>query len=145
MSPEDFLILAIRLSASSGQAELRSAVSRAYYSVFHQARLLVEACGVACPESGEAHDKVAKCLQHARDALLDAAGSKLNSLRGMRNDADYRLSDLRFAQPSFVAIQVSVAREIADVLRAANSRIDSIKPPMRSYAKDILRLPVRPT
>lgn len=143
MKPDDFLVLAIRLSAGAGQAELRSAVSRAYYSVFHQARLLVEACGVICPVSGEAHDKVAKCLQHAGDPVLDTAGSKLTSLRVMRNDADYRLNDQRFSQSAFVGIQIAIAREIADVLRTAHGRLEALQPPMRSYAKDILKLPLR--
>jgi hypothetical protein len=65
MSPDDFLALAARLSASSGEAERRSAVSRAYYGVFHIARQVIEACGVTCPESAEAHDKISKCLQQS--------------------------------------------------------------------------------
>ena len=143
MNPDDFLVLALKLSAGAGQAELRSAVSRGYYGVFHLARLFVDGCGVTLPESAEAHDKVAKCLQHAGDPLLDAAGSELNSLRSMRNAADYRLGDGRFAQARFVVVQLAKARQIADALRSAQGRIDILRLPMRAYAKDILKLPLR--
>jgi uncharacterized protein (UPF0332 family) len=142
MSPDDFLVLATRLSASPGEAELRSAVSRAYYGLFHTARLLIEACDVSCPESGEAHDKIAKCLQNSQSPDVAAAGSKLNSFRTVRNHADYRLSDERFKNAKFIAIQLAIAREIADALG-----IDAtfIRSPLRNYARDVLKLAVRGT
>src|SRR5688572_18367436 len=143
MNPDDFLTLAMKLSASAGEVERRSAVSRAYYGVFHLARLRLESCGLTCPESAEAHDKISKCLQHAGDNDLAAAGSKLHSLRTARNHADYRLSDPRFADAKFIAVQLAIAREIFDSLKMASRGNDEARLAMRRYARDILKLTIR--
>lgn len=140
MSPDEFLVLATRLSAGTGEADLRSAVSRAYYGLFHRARLLLEACEVTCPESAEAHDKIAKCLQNSQSPNVAAAGSKLHSFRTTRNHADYRLSDARFQNAKFIAIQMAIAREIADALRVEPA---VIRGPVRTYARDVLKLLLR--
>lgn len=143
MTPDEFLVLATRLSASTGEAELRSAVSRAYYDVFHAARLLIEDCGVACPESAEAHDKVSKCLQNSQHANIVATGDKLSSLRTARNRADYRLQDTRYGNPNYVAVQMAIAREIADALRIAQTDVQAIRDPIRHYAASTLKLILR--
>lgn len=46
MDPADFISLAIRLSNNPREADLRTAVSRAYYGAFHLARRLLRDCGV---------------------------------------------------------------------------------------------------
>jgi uncharacterized protein (UPF0332 family) len=143
MNPEAFMVLAVKLSGSSGEAERRSAVSRSYYGLFHCACLLVEECGVVCPESAEAHDKVAKCLQHSGDAAIDAVGKELNSFRTVRNQADYRLTDVRFTDAKFIQIQLGVARRAFTTLLDARADTGRIRGPIRKYAKGILKLPVR--
>lgn len=143
MIPDEFLVLAVRLSASSGEAERRSAVSRAYYAIFHRARLLVEDCGVVCPATAEVHDKLVKCLSNAHDANLTIVGDKLNMSRTARNSADYRLNDQSFSSAKYVAIQIALAREMADSLTAARTRMPTFRSALRSYARDILKLPVR--
>lgn len=140
MSPDDFLVLATRLSAGAGEAELRSAVSRAYYGLFHSARQLLDECDVICPESAEAHDKIAKCLQNSEIPNVAAAGSKLHSFRTTRNHADYRLSDARFQNVKFIAVQMAIVREIADALRVEPA---AIRGPVRAYARDVLKLLLR--
>lgn len=119
MNPDDFLVLAVRLSASSGESERRTAISRAYYAVFHKARVLVEGCGIVCPPTAEVHDKLARCLQNAQDADLAMIGDKLNMFRSVRNTADYRLNEPKFGNSQFVALQLAMARETADALAAS--------------------------
>ncbi len=143
MKPDEFLVLAVRLSASPGEAERRSAVSRAYYAIFHTARLVVEDCGIVCPSSAEVHDKLAKCLQNSGDADLAMVGDKLNMFRAVRNGADYRLHDQRFTSGKFVALQLASARETADALSEAGKRLPTFRASVRVYAKDILKLTVR--
>jgi hypothetical protein len=143
MKPDEFLVLATRLSAHSGEADKRSAVSRAYYALFHTARLLIEACDVACPESAEAHDKISKCLRNSQDQSLMAAGDKLSTYRTTRNQADYRLGDPRFTDARFIAFQLAVAREVFDVLQVAANQASAGRTAIREYARDVLKLRVR--
>jgi hypothetical protein len=142
MNPDEFLHLAIRLASSGGEAEWRSAISRAYYGLFHVARLLVKGCGVRCPASGEVHDKVTKCLQNSGDPKLANAGNQLGSFRTFRNHADYQLDDARFKDGRLVQLQIGVAQSLHQVLSAARADTSSIRPKIRKYAKEILRMPV---
>ena len=116
MNPDEFLNLALRLSNSDREADRRSAVSRAYYALFHTARLLLDACGVTCPQSAESHDRIAKCLQHSGVAEVVVAGRESNSLRTIRNHADYRLDDRRFGDGRFIQIQLGAVRKIHQAL-----------------------------
>jgi hypothetical protein len=79
--PRDFLALARRLAwHSTDQASLRSAVSRAYYSVFLLARGKV---GVTTRE--RPHKAVIDALKKLDYSL----GTKLAALRRLRTIADY--------------------------------------------------------
>lgn len=143
MSPDDFLTLAIKLSSAIGDAERRSAVSRAYYGAFHWGRGFVDSCGVALSKDAQAHKEIAHCLQHSQDPDVVAAGGKLDSLRSERNAADYRLDDGRFANPRFIQLQLAIAREISDAVTNAPKRIAQIRPQIRKYAREIMKLTVR--
>jgi hypothetical protein len=142
MNPDEFLTLAIRLSNSNGEAEKRTAVSRAYYGSFHAARLFVTSCGVKCPESAEAHDKIAKCLQHCGDPSAETAGRELDSLRSTRNRADYRLNSEQFRDAAFIRLQLERAQRIHSAILNAYGIIETIRGPLREYASDILGLPL---
>src|SRR5688500_5045380 len=98
MDAADFMTLALKLSQSSGEAQRRTAVSRAYYSAFHLARKLVDSCGVRFPSSGATHDKLPFCLTASQDKTLVAASRRLNALRMARNIADYDLADEEFTK-----------------------------------------------
>ena len=95
-----------------------------------------------CPQSAEAHDKIAKCLQHSAVANVVTAGRELNSLRTIRNHADYRLNDKRFSDAGFVQLQLGVARTIHAALSEAAVDL-SIRDAIRQYAATILKLPLR--
>jgi cytosine/adenosine deaminase-related metal-dependent hydrolase len=93
--PEEFLALADRLSKGTSQAELRSAISRAYYAVFLRAREEMASSGTTTGTSSD-HAIVAR-------AQSRQARGNLNTLRRMRNRADYNL------QASFSQIDARVA------------------------------------
>jgi hypothetical protein len=93
-SPEDFLLAAQQLPAGV-EAFDRSAVSRMYYCVFHEARTFI-ALRLGNPdelirEEGEgSHDQVCRLLGE----IEPDAGDLLRRLKERRVRADYRLERL---------------------------------------------------
>ena len=144
MQASDFLNVAIRLSGGATEADWRSSVSRAYYGAFHEARALVEECGVTLSKTADAHDKLQWCLQHADDKLLARASEKLNSLRSERNAADYDLDSPKFGHRLMALLQLKIAQEIVDALAEcrAEPRYSELRSEIREYAAETLRLPV---
>ena len=94
-----YLVCAKRLAASDDEADLRSAISRAYYAAFHTAMEFCRAVRIPMPyevvRSGKSdtsqHSRVIVALQKNANAHLRDAGLRLASLRTWRNSADYRL------------------------------------------------------
>src|SRR4051812_44101916 len=82
MNPRDFLATARRLAASAAEADRRSAVSRAYYAVFHVAAALLRALRFGVPQADRAHGYLWLRLQNAGDPLVRGVGRLLKSLRG---------------------------------------------------------------
>lgn len=140
MNAIEFLNLAHRLAASTGEAQARSSISRSYYAAFHVAKELIESCGVVLPDGPEAHARLRQCLGNCGDANAAAAASKLDSLRLIRNDADYELHSINF-ESADAQHQLGNARRIIESLSTCN--VSTIQPKVREYAQQILRLPIR--
>lgn len=88
--PRDFLTLAQNVAGSptAGEAELRTAVSRAYYAVHLHARETLSAANqVQSTKSGADHEIVISKLRSRGGSL----GDQVDWLRVRRNRADYRL------------------------------------------------------
>ena len=116
MTGHDFIACAERLAQSSAEAELRSAVSRAYYGAFHEALSLLRDSGVRLPKTEQVHVKVGFCLRDCGDVMAAKAGRQLELLRNERRAADYELGDARFSDGHKVQAEVARARRIADYL-----------------------------
>jgi len=87
--PNEFLILAARLSQATAQAELRSAVSRAYYAAFLHAREVLGASGEVVPTgTGRDHGLVLRALR----ARGGGTANLLGRLRAQRGYVDYDLA-----------------------------------------------------
>jgi uncharacterized protein (UPF0332 family) len=114
MTGGDFLACAGRLAQSSAEADLRSAVSRAYYGAFHEALSLLRDSGVRLPKTEQVHVKVGFCLRDCGDATAAQAGRQLELLRNERRTADYELGDSRFTDGRKVQSEVARARRIVD-------------------------------
>lgn len=144
MNGADFYALAEQLSAGSKPAEMRSAISRAYYGAFHRARELLVSIGIVLPKGPECHTKIPFVLENAGDADIAKAGSKLSSLRAVRNDADYALQKLEFEQKKTVVVQLQIANQIILSVESCFSGQPKAgtHAAMRDYAKDVLRLTV---
>jgi uncharacterized protein (UPF0332 family) len=145
MDPREFISLAIRLSSSRRESDLRTTVSRAYYGAYHVACELLETCGVVFSGKelygAEVHRKVRFCLRESGSHDAAKAGEKLGSLRDERNQADYDLKLQKFDGPT-VALLLHSTHEIVDALERCRQdpEFAAIRDKMRMYARDVLRL-----
>jgi hypothetical protein len=89
MNWRDFLPLAARLAGGSTEAEWRSAVSRAYYTAFHVARRLLSDLRFTVPRADRAHQYLVFRLGNSGEPAVEQAGRDLETLRRLRNRADY--------------------------------------------------------
>jgi uncharacterized protein (UPF0332 family) len=105
--PRQFLDLAILLSQSTNEGELRSAVSRAYYAVFLKAREALQSDGtLVLTRTGRDHGLVVRALR----SRARSEGNQLDRLRVQRSLADYDLN--RPVQRAQVAQLVEIAQSL---------------------------------
>ena len=151
MDPAEFIGLAVKLSNCQQEAELRTAVGRAYYGAFHSARDLLEECGIRFPPKelfGAAiHTKVRYCLSNGDNKDAAIAANRLGALRSQRNYADYDMKGDRFSllNAKHVRACTQMAIEIVDALQRCRSddALPEFREKVRAYARDVLRLPVQ--
>lgn len=92
MEPREFHILASRLVTEPKPAEIRTAISRAYYAIFNMAAQFLVNLGVIIPRTN-VHVAVQQRLQNCGDLEITKVGSQLTELHTKRIQADYRLSE----------------------------------------------------
>jgi uncharacterized protein (UPF0332 family) len=130
MKPNQFLIFAeILLKQPLNPALCRSAVSRAYYGAYHHVKEFIESAGVTILSGPEGHADVWKHLADVGDADIEKVGNDIATLRGMRNEADYKLSELRLEKKPNVDREVENARDIIERIDACisdNARCSSV-------------------
>lgn len=139
MNWRDFLWLADRLAKDATQADWRTAVSRAYYAAFHVARQLLADLNFTIPRADRAHQYLVFRLSNCGESVVVQAGRDLETLRRLRNRADY--DDVpAITQPQAVAA-VRLAEGIAQVLDAARREPTRtrIKDAMIVYERDVLQ------
>ena len=139
MSPRDLLEVADDLLGGLKEAHWRSAVSRAYYAAFHEARHLLRQCGFVVPKGEQAHAYLWLRLSNCGHPDLAHAGAELNDLRSHRNWADYD-----FDQPLdqlTAADYVQAARDVVQLLEQAATMpalLSQITAAIRVYERDVL-------
>jgi len=93
MDPHQFLIWAQgRAEHGAYPVEFRSAISRAYYAAFHVGRNVLKKMGFSIYQNATGHEEVYQHLCNSGDDELAKAASKMNDLRAIRNNADYKLN-----------------------------------------------------
>jgi uncharacterized protein (UPF0332 family) len=139
MNWRDFLSLAARLAADATEADWRTAVSRAYYAAFHVARRLLADLNFTVPRADRAHEYLVFRLSNCGESAVEQAGRDLDTLRRLRNRADYDDSPA-VTQPQ-AAAAVRLAQGIIQVLDAAG--LEPTRTRMRDamivYERDVLR------
>ena len=126
MDPRDFLNTARELlSSASREADLRSAISRAYYCAYHVAWAAVRD-GIDSGLRHRAkldkkcrHDTLIASLRSARDPEVQAAGDALGNLYEERNRADYR---------HWLTIRQQQVQDAVDGAGAQLAEIDRLTP-----------------
>lgn len=135
----DFLDLAEVLAKSGSEDQWRSAVSRAYYGVFHEARTLFESLGFRVPRADQAHAYLWLRLSNCGDAQVQSAGYEMNRLRQDRNRADYDIK-LTITQPHAVSV-TKFGQRLVRILQDATQEPTrtQITDSMKTYERDILK------
>src|SRR5206468_7212368 len=99
MNWRDLLLLAARLAAGTTEADWRTAISRAYYAAFHVARRLLADLNFTVPRADRAHQYLAFRLSNCGESAVEQAGRDLETLRRLRNRADYDDTTRSYAAP----------------------------------------------
>jgi uncharacterized protein (UPF0332 family) len=140
ISPRDFMDVADVLITGAHEADWRSGVSRAYYSAFHAARLLLRACGFEVPRADQAHAYLWLRLANSGHPDVEQAGEDLKDLRRARNRADY---DGEHDFPHDVAVDyVQLGETLLTLFQTAAAEEGvrtQITDAMRIYERDVLR------
>ena len=114
MRPDEFLEVADKLRVIDTSAALRSAVSRAYYAVFHAATVAQLKLGARRTRS---HDVLGSRLQASPDSAVRLLGDRFLSLKARRVESDYRIgSPTDVEHPATVGALVDEARELLSML-----------------------------
>ena len=132
MTGDDFLQLAGELFARSrtpSEALCRTAISRAYYGVFHLTGDYFDKLG--CPSSG--HGVGPQWLKASGEPVAMRAAELLSELYSARRSADYELSHpkaiARFCNLNYVRDLIEQANELKSLLASCD------KEPVRAVVK----------
>jgi uncharacterized protein (UPF0332 family) len=138
MNWRDFLLLAAELAARATEADWRTAVSRAYYAAFHVARRLFTDLSFTVPRADRAHQYLVFRLSNSGESAVAQAGRDLETLRRLRNRADYDEGPA-VTQPQATAA-VQLAEGIIQVLDAARQEPvrTRVRDAMIVYERDVL-------
>jgi len=92
MNPKEFQHLALRLAEHGAfPSEFRTAISRAYYAVYHIGINLLKELGFTIANNDQAHKQVYYHFNNSGDSELIEVATKIDDLRTQRNHADYHL------------------------------------------------------
>jgi len=87
---EDFLKLAEQMSGASNEAAQRTAISRAYYAVYHAASSYIRRMQLITPGRPLSHREVWRVLKLSTNLDHRDTGFRGEDLKRLRQEADYR-------------------------------------------------------
>ena len=132
MNGRDFLDTARHLAGRGGEADGRSAISRA----FHVARDLLTALRFRVPRADRAHIYLYVRLNNCGEPHVENAAFRLDNLRGLRNHADYDVR--RPMSPNSVPDAVTDAELIVQALDGLSpAEVTRITDAMKLYEQRI--------
>ena len=105
MDGQDFLKTARRLLTGSDESDWRSAVSRAYYAMFHMACDLCRAHGLDLGQGGQVHHNLYVGLNNCGQPIVHGLAARLDALRDDRTDADYDLASMMLHTRAVTCVQ----------------------------------------
>ena len=144
MDPRRFHNLAERLARSNEAAELRTAVSRAYYAVYNVAAAYLNQI-VPLSRGPGGHGQVQRLLTNSEDVVIAQLGFDLGNLHSRRIDADYDMLDSKPETQKTVQSVVEKAGALIAALDQAfgGKSSEMIGKAVQRYWTEILREPLR--
>jgi uncharacterized protein (UPF0332 family) len=119
----EFLDTADRLSRGATEGDWRSALSRAYYAVFHYFREFLLAQGLDVGRAAPSHFNLYSGLLHCGFVTVARIASRLDDLRAERGAADY---DLR--RPVHQALATKGVQDARDLITDFQNLLTSVSP-----------------
>ncbi len=134
MSGEDFLVLAKSLLKRPTEAAYRSAVSRAYYAVFHVGVTFLAELGLKASDGPQAHAQLRARVNNCGVPELKNSYGLLYDLYKRRRFADYDLNLAIFRAQADVALIVASADQIIAAIKQCRQ-----SPTLRNQIRDGIR------
>jgi uncharacterized protein (UPF0332 family) len=130
MNWREFLVLASRLAAGGTEGDWRTAVSRADYAAFHVTRQLFLELSFVVPRADRAHQYLVFRLSNGGETDGEQARRDLDTLRRLRNRADYD------AAPPLQKTQALASVQLAEgIIRSLDS---ARQEPARTLIRDAM-------
>lgn len=104
MNPLNFLKVADNLKDSSKESERRTAVSRAYYSVFNYIKSYLVQHQIFLPSDATGHVRIIQYLRNSGIKEAKQLARMIADLRTDRNEADYDMDSTRFNKDTSILI-----------------------------------------
>jgi len=140
MDPRDFLALARKLGSATAPAELRTAISRAYYSVFNIACETIRNLGCEVSRGSDAHGYIRSQLSNCSSDELKKAGVSIGTLHNHRIRADYELQECNVENPNTARLMVKLADMVISTLDShvrEKAKKEQFKRSLREYEQKI--------
>jgi uncharacterized protein (UPF0332 family) len=117
MEPRQFLETAKTLAdLELEEPDWRSAISRAYYASFLDARELLDVMQFAVSRRKDTHQEVRKHFTHSSQSLGRTIARELSILHAQRLNADYEMADSLVYNVKDAEFAIAKAKHIIDLL-----------------------------
>jgi uncharacterized protein (UPF0332 family) len=144
MQWDAFLVTARWLATGTTEGDWRSAISRAYYAVFHFFREWLEANGTSLGKSAQAHNNLVTGLLNCGDSVVKGIAVRIDFLRVDRTKADYDFN--KTFKPADAQLAIARAEQIVADLRSHLTIVSAsiIVTGYVAFLQSIHRLPPTP-
>jgi hypothetical protein len=139
MEPGDFITFASR-TVTQGKAGARSAISRAYYGVFHIARLVLQELTSEFPRNATAHNLMPQFFQAVEHPSAIATATLLSALHSERIKADYQLDLTSVEKTALSKLSVEAAVEIQNHLEVFRRDCTADSDLLQKFREGIARI-----
>jgi uncharacterized protein (UPF0332 family) len=141
MQPSEFQDTAERLAQGTTEGDWRSAISRAYYAVFHYFREFFLLHGLDLGAGAQAHINLYFGLNNCGQPTVPPIAYAVNELRRARTLADYDLNRMIGQTTSSAVVQAAkkVVEDFANLLGTVSAA--DIVDGARSHLQSLGRLP----
>lgn len=113
MDPKEFCLLAEELvHKESRPVDCRTAISRAYYSVYNHGKLILNNLGISIPRDGRGHRILQDKLSNSGVDEIVEVGSMLANLYTKRRHADYDMNRRDVEKRNNATLNVVLARKM---------------------------------